>query len=75
MFYIDIFNPYLSCVCVQVNFDLYSKLLMVVGSCWLFQTLALLDIPALYYIGMVFAIIQGKILQLILSSFTEICLK
>ena len=44
----------------QVNFDLYSKLLMVVGSCWLFQTLALLDIPALYYIGMVFAIIQGK---------------
>jgi hypothetical protein len=33
---------------------------MVVGSCWLFQTLALLDIPALYYIGMVFAIIQGR---------------
>ena len=34
---------------------------MVVGSCWLFQTLALLDIPALYYIGMVFAIIQGEL--------------
>lgn len=56
----------------QVNFDLYSKLLMVVGSCWLFQTLALLDIPALYYIGMVFAIIQGPLIFLVAMCRTRV---
>ena len=43
----------------QVNFDLFSKLLMVLASCCLFQTLGFLDIVALYYIGMVFTILQG----------------
>ena len=44
---------------VKVNFDLFSKLLMVLASCCLFQTLGFLDIVALYYIGMVFTILQG----------------
>ncbi|XP_023338498.1 probable G-protein coupled receptor Mth-like 5 [Eurytemora carolleeae] len=49
----------------QVNFDLFSKLLMVLASCCLFQTLGFLDIVALYYIGMVFTILQGPLVFLV----------
>ena len=62
----------------QVNFDLFTKLFLVVGVCWLFQvcfisrqkkflsrkyiyflqTLALLDISALEYIGKIFTLLQ-----------------
>ena len=42
----------------QTNFDLFTKLFMVIGGCWFFQTLALLDIRALDYIGKIFTLIQ-----------------
>ena len=64
----------------KVNFDLFTKLFLVVGVCWLFQvgfsflekkysyylqcvpflsqTLALLDISALEYIGKIFTLLQ-----------------
>ena len=42
----------------QTNFDLFTKLFMVIGACWFFQTLALLDIRALDYIGKIFTLIQ-----------------
>merc|ERR1712117_951111 len=46
----------------QVNFDLFTKLFLVVGVCWLFQTLALLDISALEYIGKIFTLLQGPLI-------------
>ena len=45
----------------QTNFDLFTKLFMVIGGCWFFQTLALLDIRALDYIGKIFTLIQVTI--------------
>jgi len=56
----------------QVNFDLYSKLLMVLASCGLFQTLGILDIAALHYIGMVFSILQGPLIFLVCMCRTRI---
>merc|ERR1712192_1845 len=51
----------------QVNFDLFTKLFLVVGVCWLFQTLALLDISALEYIGKIFTLLQGPLIFVVVS--------
>ena len=42
----------------QTNFDLFTKLLMVIGSCCFFQTLSLLEVSALSYIAKIFTLIQ-----------------
>ena len=42
----------------QTNFDLFTKLFMVIGACSFFQTLALLDVSALNYISKIFTLIQ-----------------
>ena len=42
----------------KITYFLFTKLFMVIGGCWFFQTLALLDIRALDYIGKIFTLIQ-----------------
>ena len=42
----------------QTNFDLFTKLFMVIGACCFFQTLALLNFTSLGYIAMIFTLIQ-----------------
>jgi hypothetical protein len=56
----------------QVNFDLFTKLFMVIGACWLFQTLALLDVNALDYIGKIFTLIQGPLIFIVAMCRTRV---
>jgi len=61
----------------QVNFDLFSKLLMVVSVCWFFQTLALIPLggsasPAFHYIAMVFTILQGPLIFIVAMCRTRV---
>jgi len=56
----------------QVNFDLFTKLFLVVGVCWLFQTLALLDISALEYIGKIFTLLQGPLIFVVAMCRTRV---
>ena len=56
----------------QTNFDLFTKLFMVIGACWFFQTLALLDIRALDYIGKIFTLIQVGFQKETVSSLQNI---
>ena len=44
----------------QTNFDLFTKLFMVIGACSFFQALALLNNSALDYIAKIFTLIQVK---------------
>lgn len=44
----------------QTNFDLFTKLLMVIGACSFFQTLSLIDVSALEYIAKIFTLIQVR---------------
>ena len=44
----------------QTNFDLFTKLLMVIGACSFFQTLSLIDVNALEYIAKIFTLIQVR---------------
>ena len=57
----------------QTNFDLFTKLFMVIGACWFFQTLALLDIRALDYIGKIFTLIQVGFLSDSIRNHFVIC--
>ena len=56
----------------QVNFDLFTKLFMVIGCCWFFQTLALLEITALEYIGKIFTLIQGPLVLVVAMCRTRV---
>lgn len=56
----------------QVNFDLYTKFLIVVGIWWLFQTLSLIQMSALKYISMVFNLLQGPLVFCIAMCRTRV---
>jgi len=56
----------------QVNFDLFTKLFLVVGVCSMFQTLALLDIRALEYIGKIFVLLQGPLIFVVAMCRTRV---
>jgi len=56
----------------QTNFDLFTKLFLVIGLCWLFQTLALLGVPALDYIGKIFTLMQGPLIFLVAMIRTRV---
>ena len=57
---------------IQVNFDLFTKLFLVVGVCSMFQTLALLDIRALEYIGKIFVLLQGPLIFVVAMCRTRV---
>lgn len=56
----------------QVNFDLYTKFLVVVGIWWLFHSLSLLRLPALEYIAMVFNVVHGPLVFLVAMCRTRV---
>jgi len=56
----------------QVNFDLFTKFLLVVGIWWLFHALALLRMSALSYIAMAFDILLGPLVFLVAMCRTRV---
>jgi len=56
----------------QVNFDLYTKFLVVVGIWWLFHSLSLLRLPILDYIAQIFNVLQGPLIFLVAMCRTRV---
>lgn len=56
----------------QVNFDLYTKFLVVVGIWWLFHSLSLLRLPIMNYIAMVFNVLHGPLVFLVAMCRTRV---
>jgi len=56
----------------QTNFDLFTKLFMVIGACCFFQTLSLLNFHALHYIAMIFTLIQGPMIFVVAMCRTRV---
>ncbi|XP_059086180.1 probable G-protein coupled receptor Mth-like 5 [Tigriopus californicus] len=56
----------------QVNFDLFTKFLLVIGIWWMFFLLALFEIEALVYISKVFNVIEGPLIFCIAMCRTRV---
>eukprot|EP00095_Tigriopus_kingsejongensis_P003478 maker-scaffold264_size232020-snap-gene-1.15 protein:Tk03478 transcript:maker-scaffold264_size232020-snap-gene-1.15-mRNA-1 annotation:"probable g-protein coupled receptor mth-like 5" len=56
----------------QVNFDLFTKFLLVIGMWWLFFLMSLFDVEALVYISKVFNVIEGPLIFCIAMCRTRV---